>query len=53
MLEDATAPAVSRRIEMPDLGELAKVDLREMWANEAYNFTPWLAGNIEKLVSVP
>ena len=27
----------------------AQVDIREMWPNEAYNFTPWLAENLHKL----
>lgn len=25
------------------LGKLEKVDLKTIWENEAYNFTPWLA----------
>lgn len=34
---------------MLELGRLEQVDLREAWPNEAINFTPWLAENIDHL----
>ena len=34
---------------MADLGEIKRVDLREVWPNEAQDFTPWLAENLDKL----
>ena len=34
---------------MPDLGKIERVDLRDVWPNEASDFTPWLAENISKL----
>lgn len=32
-----------------DLAKIERVDLREAWPNEAQNFTPWLAQNIDEL----
>ena len=34
------------------LGELKKVDIRKQWKNEAIDFTPWLADNIEKISDI-
>jgi hypothetical protein len=31
------------------LGELKKVPLRNIWKNEAYEFTPWLVNNLEQI----
>jgi hypothetical protein len=31
------------------LGELKNVHLRRIWKNEAYDFTPWLAENLERI----
>lgn len=34
---------------MTDFGEIKQVDIRTIWANEAGDFTPWLADNIDRL----
>lgn len=36
---------------MPELGRIEEVDIRELWTNEAADFTPWLAyqGGLELL----
>ncbi len=34
---------------MADLGTIERVDLREVWPNEAADFTPWLAANLHNL----
>lgn len=35
-----------------EFGELKDVNLRDVWPNEAHNFTPWLADNLERLSRV-
>ena len=34
---------------MVELARIDKVDLREVWSNEAADFTPWLQKNIDQL----
>ncbi len=34
---------------MVNLGNIEQVDLRDVWQHEAQDFTPWLAGNLDKL----
>ena len=40
----------------PEFGNLEPVSLREAWSDEARDFTPWLAGNLDRLsdvISIP
>lgn len=34
-----------------ELGTLEQVDVRRAWQNEAKDFTPWLAGNLDRLAA--
>jgi hypothetical protein len=34
---------MSGRFDIPSLGRLTSVDLRQVWPSEPYSFTPWLA----------
>lgn len=34
---------------LPELGRLQPVDVRDVWANEARDFTPWLLANADRL----
>jgi len=34
---------------MTEFGEIRPVDIREIWPNEATDFTPWLVDNIDRL----
>ena len=36
-------------MSVPELSRLERVDLREAWAHEAHQFTPWLADNLDQL----
>ena len=34
---------------MPELGKIEQVDVRDIWPNEAHDFTPWLASRLDLL----
>lgn len=37
------------RRRLPEFAKLTEADLREAWRHEAYDFTPWLAENLDRL----
>ena len=37
---------------MTDFGVVHRINARDIWQNEAKNFTPWLASNINRLGDV-
>ena len=39
-------------IDMTGLGQIQKLDLRQAWAHEATDFTPWLAEHVGDLGDV-
>jgi len=38
-----------RETNMIDFGEIKPVDIRDIWPNEATDFTPWVVDNLEQL----
>lgn len=34
---------------MPEFGQIKRLNIKEIWQHEAYDFTPWLAKNLDKL----
>ena len=47
---------MTTQTSQPSISELLEVNVREAWAHEAHNFTPWLAENIsglEKAIGLP
>ena len=47
---------MTTQTSQPAISELLEVNVRDAWAHEAHNFTPWLAENIsglEKAVGIP
>ena len=47
---------MSKNPNLPELGTLEDVSLRDAWAHEAQSFTPWLASNLSaigKAIGIP
>jgi hypothetical protein len=44
-----SAPTTSGAYSRLELGRLERADPREMWKHEAYEFTPWLRANADRL----
>lgn len=34
---------------VPEVGRLEQIDLRQVWSHEAYSFTPWVLANADRL----
>ena len=39
-------------MNLPELGTLDEIDLRDAWPHEAHSFTPWLAANLCQLTAL-
>ena len=48
-LEKLHQPEVVAKLPIPQLGRLEEVPVREIWPDEARDFTPWLAKNLDRL----
>src|SRR6266700_3095607 len=51
MIEEPTMEGSANGMNMPGIGKLERVSLREVWEHEAYDFTQWLQQNIDVLNS--
>lgn len=52
-MREHTIPAMATgRGIMTNLGQLTRVSVRDIWPNEALDFTPWIAGNLVRLGEV-
>src|SRR6266700_3291646 len=49
MIEEPTMEGSANGMNMPGIGKLERVSLREVWEHEAYDFTQWLQENIDVL----